>query len=675
MKFINREISWLSFNERVLQEAQDKSVPLLERFRFLGIFSSNMDEFFRVRVATISRMVKDRYKEDEFGNNPQEILKEIDNLVKARKTQFDECFDYLINELKKEKIYLLNEKELDKNQKQFVSEYFIQHVRNTIFPIILNNVKDLPLLNDQSFYLAVVLQQNSKSKYALIEIQNADLPRFVEIPSSVGKKAFIFIDDIIRFNLPFIFKQFDFKEIEAYTIKITRDSELEIDTDVSRSLLQLLERSIKNRKKGDYVRFIYDDAMPKTAVDYFIKKLKINKSSAIISGARYHNLRDLQQMPDFGRYDLLFPKIESIAHPKFDLRKSMLQSIKLQDALLMFPYHSFTHFIDFLYEASLASEVNHIYITAYRLARNSKVVAALLNAARNGKKVTILIEPQARFDEASNIRWAQYLQEEGIEVIVGVKGLKVHSKVCLIECTENKKNTTYAYIGTGNFNEKTAGIYSDFGLFTYNQKIGKEIKSLFNFFHKNFDIPTFQHLVVSPFNLRRQLTSYIKNEIKQAEKGKRAEILLKMNSLVDLQIANLLVQAGNAGVKVKLIVRGMSIIATDIHYKNVEVISIIDRYLEHARVFHFHNGGEPVTFIGSADLMTRNIDYRVEVLTPILDKNIQQKIMDIWNIQWNDNIKARWQSAALLNNYVTRPSASEHRSQMELYHYFKNRKK
>lgn len=666
-KFINREISWLAFNERVLQEAQDSSVPLLERFRFLGIFSNNLDEFFKVRVAAVTRLIKLKYKEDIFGDNPKNILAEIDNLVKARKNQFEKSFEHLIGELKKEDIYLVDETKLNSEQQQFVRNYFHDNVRNAIFPILLHNVQNMPPLNDQSVYLAVTLNNKRQNKYALIEIPSGEIPRFVILPGAENKTQFIFIDDIIRFNLKYIFHQFEFTKAEAFTIKLTRDAELDIDNDVSQGFLQRLENSLKDRKKGDYVRFIYDEKMPEHLLNFLHKKLKLKSNTAKIHGARYHNLRDLQQIPDFGRKDLKYSKLKSIAHKDFNTKTGILKSIEKKDILLMMPYHSFSHFIDFLYEASLEPNVQHIYITAYRLAKSSKVVAALINAVRNGKKVSMLIEPQARFDEAQNIAWAQYLQDEGVNVILGVKGLKVHAKVCMVEYADNKKTKYYSYVGTGNFNERTSEIYSDFSLFTFNQEFGNDIKNLFNFFKRNYEIPKFKQLLVAPFDIRKKISAHIKKEIEIAKSGKKALIYIKLNSLVDKKMSEMLIEAGKAGVQVRLIIRGMSSVATDISHKNIEVISIIDKYLEHARLFHFHNDNKPVTYIGSADLMTRNLDYRVEVLAPILDKKLQKQIIDIWDIQWSDNVKSRWQSAGLFNQYVTKNMHRKIRSQDHIY--------
>jgi polyphosphate kinase len=669
-KYINREISWLAFNERVLQEAQDKSVPLLERFKFLGIFSNNLDEFFKVRVAAVTRMINLKFKEDIYGDNPKDILNEIDNLVKARKNLFEKCFDYLINELKKENIILVNEKKLDVTQQQFLRNYFHENIRNNIFPILLNNVQEMPSLNDQSIYLAVTLNNEKNAKYALIEIPSGEIQRFVILPSNNNVIPFIFIEDIIRFNLKYIFHQFQFTNAEAYTIKLTRDAELDIDNDVSQGFLQRLENSLKERKKGDYVRFIYDEKMPLHLLQFLHKKLKLKNSTAKIPGSRYHNLKDLQQIPDFNRKDLKYEKQKPIIHKGFNSKIGILKSIEKQDLLLMMPYHSFSHFIDFLYEASLEPKVSHIYITAYRLAKNSKVVAALINAVRNGKKVSILIEPQARFDEAQNIAWAQYLHDEGINVILGVKGLKVHAKVCLVEFIENKKTKFYSYIGTGNFNERTAEIYSDFSLFTFSQDIGNDIKNLFHFFKRNYEIPKFKQLIVAPFSIRQTITKHIKKEIEIAKKGKKALIYMKINSLVDKKMAELLLEAGKAGVQVRLNIRGMSSVATDINHKNIEVISIIDKYLEHGRMFHFQNDDSPITYIGSADIMTRNLDYRVEVLTPILDKKLEKQILEIWQLQWHDNVKARWQSGGLFNQYVSNNSNKKLRAQDAIYTYW-----
>ncbi len=680
---INREISWLTFNERVLQEAEDSSVPLLERLKFLGIYSNNQDEFFRVRVATIRRMVVlEKEAKKDLGIKPSNLLEEIQSKLMALQKRFDACYLKLLKELKKEHIFIVNENELSDEQGEFVKDFFHDHVRLHIFPIMVDELKKFPVLYDASIYLAVRFYKNGQDesvhKHAMLEVPTEILPRFVVLPESGGNNYVMFLDDIIRHNLAEIFKIYDFDHIEAYTIKFTRDAELDIDNDVSKSFLSAVETSIKKRKKADALRFIYDEEMHPAFLKFLTKKMNLKKQDSVIPGVRYHNFKDFMSFPNFGRKELVENKELPLNHPEFVGQRSLLTAIKEKDKLLYYPYHSFDHFLDLLREAAIDPKVSHIRMNIYRVASDSNVIKSLITAVKNGKFVTVLVEIRARFDEEANIFWVNKLREEGVRVITGVKGLKVHSKLCLITRRESGKKIYYGTIGTGNFHEGTAKVYTDFQLFTCNQVLTKEIRELFTFFDINYSIPQHHRLLTAPFNLRSKINNLINKEIRMAKSGKKGEIFMKMNSLVDLDIIKRLYSASKAGVKVKLIVRGICSLIPGINRvsENIEAISIVDKYLEHARVFIFHNGGKPQTFIGSADLMTRNLDYRVEVVTPILDKSIAKEIRQIMDIQWSDNVKARVFDKKQINEYKVKNSKKDKaiRSQDEIFDYFKTQK-
>lgn len=645
LPIINRELSWLSFNERVLQEAEDESVPLLERLKFLGIFSNNLDEFFRVRVATISRLVDfQKQAKQNLGFNPIKLLDEIQKNIEQLQKKYNRIFQLIKKELEKEKIFFINENELDRQQGEFVKGYFQEKVRLEIFPIMLDKSIDFPLLQDSSIYLAVnILKKTKEPIHALIEVPSNNLSRFIVLPSKKDKNYIMFLDDVIRYNLNNIFKIYDFDKIEAFTIKFTRDAELDIDNDISTTFLESVEKSLEKRKKGEAIRFIYDAEMPKSFLNFLIKKMKLDKETHVVGSVRYHNFKDFIRFPHLGRKDLLNHIQAHIIHSDLQNAKSILYKMKEQDMLLHFPYHSFDYFLDLLREAAIDPLVSHIRITLYRVASNSHVIKSLINALQNGKDVTVFVELRARFDEEANIDWANKLREAGAKVKTGIAGLKIHSKLCLITRREKGKKVYYACIGTGNFHEKTARIYTDLMLLTANQAITKEARQIFTFFDKNYSVPKLQKLWVAPFNLRNKLNTHINQEIKNAKAGNHAELFFKLNNLVDEDIIQRLYKASREGVKIKLIVRGICSLIPNIKglSENIEVISIVDKFLEHSRVFIFHNNGNPEYYFGSADLMTRNLDYRVEIITPILDEKLKLQLQQTMDLQWQDNTKAR----------------------------------
>lgn len=677
-RFTNKEISWLSFNERVLQEADDPNVPLIERIKYLGICSSNLDEFYRVRVATLNHLKELGKKAKKlFGENPSHILEEITKIALKQHDRFDKILKQLIKELRNENIFIIDETQLTEKQGEFVKNYFDSDVRPKLIPIMIDQVDKFPELKDRFIYLAVSLSKKddkSKVKYALIEIPSDVLPRFLILPREDKNKYIILLDDIIRYRLVDIFSTLPFDNFEAYTIKITRDAELDIDNDLSKSVLDKIDKSLKQRKGGNPVRLIYDVAIPQEFLDFLLNKMNIYKIDTLIQGSKYHNNRDFMSFPKIGRKELRYNPINPLPHKDLLKNQNLFKCIRNSDILLHYPYHSFNAVIDLLREASIDPKVTSIKFTVYRVAKNSSVMNALINAVKNGKKVVVVLELQARFDEEANIYWANKLKEEGVQVIYGVPGLKVHSKLCLITRKEKNSEKCYAIIGTGNFNEDTATIYSDHSLFTAERKLTREVKKIFDFFADNYKSHSFKYLIASPFDMRNKITTMIRNEIKNAKNGKEAYIHLKVNNLVDGPIIDKLYEASEAGVKIKLNVRGMYSLIAGVKdmSSNIEAIGIVDKYLEHSRIFIFCNGGDEKYFISSADWMTRNIDKRVEVTCPILDKKIQLELRTFFDIQWNDNVKARVLNETLDNKIRKDETNVTYRAQWKIYDYLSN---
>lgn len=674
----NREISWLQFNGRVLQEAADERVPLIERIRFLGIFSNNLDEFFRVRVASLRRLI-DIYKAEHDKarrNEAKAVLKEIQAKVVELQTQFEEVFETLINELAENNIFLLTEKTINEEQSVFVNQYFRTRVSPALVPIIIDPDRPFPALKGKAIYLAVKLWSDNPEvspTYALVEIPTKTISRFLVLPSVDEKKSIILLDDVIRANLPRIFRTFDFDHIEARTMKITRDAELDLDDDISLSYIDKVANSVKARKKGDAVRFVFDKKMSQEFLDMVFQRLHLDSSDNIIPGGRYHNFKDFMGFPNVGSSDLEYKSIVPLSHKVLNGAKSMFAAIQEREFLLHYPYQSFSHLIDFIREAAIDPNVTTIKTTLYRLAENSMVVNSLIVAAKNGKKVIAVVELQARFDEESNIYWSNRMREEGVNVIYGVPGLKVHSKLCLVTRLEDDMKVRYANIGTGNYNEKTARIYSDTSFFTSDPIITKDLNNVFKFYQNNFSVFQYNNIIVSPHYTRKIYLQLIQNEIEQAEKGEEAWMFLKMNSLVDEVMIKKLYEASKAGVKIRMIIRGICCLVPGIEglSDNIEVISIVDKFLEHSRVYVFCNGGNRRFYISSADWMTRNLDHRVEVSCPIKDEDLQNELMDFMEIQWADNVKARIISQGIENEY--RPTiGKEHRAQIDFYDYLAN---
>lgn len=674
---INREISWLYFNDRVLQEAADPSVPLIDRIKFLAIFSSNLDEFYRVRVATLSRLSNLNEKAKEIlGYNPKKVLNQIKNIVVRQERKFNNLYENIIvKQLAEEKIFILNDKQLNVSRGEFVKNYFRERLLSTLVPIMLNENLPLPELRDRAIYFFVKLTNGKYTQLALIEFPD-NLPRFVVLPETNNLKFIILIDDIIRYNLEDIFFIFEHQTIEAYSIQLTRDAELDLDKEVSEKFIDALSKSLLKRRKGKPMRLLYDSDMPLDMLKYLVGKMGLHGES-LIPGNKYHNFKDFISFPNVGRHELEYEKTVPLAVGGLSFGKSLMEMIAKKDYLISTPYQSYDYVIHFLREAAIDPKVREISIAVYRLAENSRVMHALINAAKNGKSVTCLVELRARFDEQNNISWSRRLEEEGVNVIYGIDGYKVHSKICLISRVEKGKIAYYGCLSTGNFNERTARLYADHTLLTANKKITGDLVSIFKALNKGFLPKGIKHLIVSPVDSRSAMYKLIDNEIKNAKLGKEAYMILKMNSLADEQMVAKLYQASNAGVKIKMIIRGMCCLIPGLkgQSENIEVISIIDKYLEHARVHIYCNGGNELTYLTSADFMTRNIDTRVEVGFPVYDRNLQREIRDIINLQLEDNTKAREINAHNTNKYRKSSSDLPHRAQVDIYDYLKYKNK
>jgi polyphosphate kinase len=677
-KYIDREKSWLAFNARVLQEAADDSVPLLDRLRFLGIFSNNLDEFFRVRFAAIRRLSLSGISGEKYfgGVTAQQLIKDITEIVIQQQSESLRILNNIEERLETENIFIIHENDINKEQEAFLKEFFIQKLSPELVTIILNDLAEFPVLKDSLGYLAVklVMKKNLEVRYAIIEIPKM-INRFVVLPSTNEKQYVILIDDVIRMHLSSIFNIFNYESVSAHMIKITRDAQLDIDSDLSKSMLEKISTSVKDRRIGEPVRFIYDQEIDRDTLKFFLDKMNIDSTDSIIPGGRYHNRRDYMDFPNLGRFDLLYQKNDPLPIPGLSLEGSILEKIAEKDYLLNAPYQSFAYLIKFLREAALDPKVTSIKITLYRLAKNSQIISSLINAAKNGKKVIVQIELQARFDEASNISYSEQMQTEGIQLIFGIKGLKVHSKVCVIERMEKNKIKRYGFISTGNFNEATAKIYTDVTLFTCHPQILKDISKIFEFFDINYKVQRYKHLIVSPQYTRQRFVKLIDREIAHAIAGRKTYMKLKMNSLSDLAMIDKLYEASKAGVKIQLEVRGICSLIPGVKglSENIEAISIVDNYLEHSRVYIFGNAGLTEVYISSADFMTRNIDARVEVTCPIYDQEIKNELIDNFDIGWKGNVKARFHSYKLDNKYRIRNDNPIFRAQLETYKYYQRK--
>ncbi|WP_257670074.1 polyphosphate kinase 1 [Parapedobacter tibetensis] len=674
---INREISWLYFNERVLQEAADKTVPLVERLRFLAIFSSNLDEFYRVRVATLNRLVDINSKtKTMLGFNPRKILNEIKNIVVRLERRFDYLYEQeIIKELEAQKIFIINDQQLNVVRGTYVREYFRKQVLPTLVPIMLegeDSLKPFPELKDRRIYFIVKLTFRKKVKFALVEIPTKIISRFLILPENNGLKFIILLDDIIRYCLDDLFFIFEYDTVEAYSIQLTRDAELDIDADISEKFVDALMQSLQRRDKGRPMRLLYDSDIPLDTLNHLVSRMRLD-SDALIPGGRYHNFKDFIDFPNVGGSSLEYPPMPQLRVNNLDLGRSIFSQMTQRDYLVSLPYQSFDYIVHFLREAAIDPKVKEIDICLYRLAENSSVINALINAAQNGKRVNCLLELKARFDEEANIYWRNRLVEGGVNVNIGVVQYKVHAKICLVTRREKNGLMYYANLATGNFNEKTAKIYCDHSLFTVNPLITKDIKRLFKGLEKQTFHRSYKAIITSPLETRQLLYQLIDDEIEVTKSGRKGYMILKMNSLSDEEMIAKLYEANNAGVTIQLMIRGMCCLVPgqEGFSEHITVRSIVDRYLEHARVWIFGNGGEEKIYLSSADLMTRNIDRRIEVAFPIYDVDIRKEIRDIINIQLRDNTKTREINQMNNNRYIGTKSKIRHRAQEDIYNYLK----
>lgn len=677
-KTIFRDVSWLSFNARVLQEAADETVPLRERIRFLGIFSNNLDEFFRVRVAALKRMI-------ELGSrsgmhlelDPESILEQIQEKVIIQQKEFDRVWKEILRELKKQRILLVNEKQLNRKQQSFILDYFNEEIRSNIVPLMIESIHGFPVLNDKSIYLACKLSKSDRSipqKYALVSVPARRLSRFLILPSRQGEHHIILLEDVIRYCLPHIFSFFGYDTFAAHIIKVTRDAEFDIDNDMSTSLIQKIEKGLKNRKKGKPVRFVFDKDIEPALLTYLVKRMDLSHKDNLIPGGRIHNFKDFIDFPE-SVFLQKSQRKKPFVHPDLKNAVRVCDKVLEQDILLNFPYHSFNSVIDLLREAAVDPQVTVIKITCYRLAPRSKIINALTNAVRNGKQVTVVLELRARFDEEANLEWKEELEEAGVKVLLGVPNMKVHAKICLIKKKMKNHTIHYGFVSTGNLNERTAMIYGDHCMLTSDRNIMADVNRIFNYLEQPKSRQHFlkecKTLLVSPTSLRKQMRELISKEIVNARAGKPASIILKVNSLSDEILIEKLYEAARSGVEIKLVVRGICCMLTENRKFKIPIqaISIVDEYLEHARVMIFGNGGKEKVFISSADLMVRNIDHRIEVAAPIFEKGIRQELKDILQIQLKDNVKARILDNELSNSYVNPRNTRKVRSQVETYNY------
>ncbi|EJL94012.1 polyphosphate kinase 1 [Pantoea sp. GM01] len=674
--YIEKELSWLSFNERVLQEASDKSNPLIERMRFLGIYSNNLEEFYKVRFADLKRRILISEEQGK-PTSLRHLLKKIQLRVQKSDQEFDALYNDLLLEMARNQIFLINERQLSPNQQEWLRYYFKHQLRQHVTPILINHDTDLiEFLKDDYTYLAVEIIRGDDVRYALLEIPSDKVPRFINLPaeSPRRRKPMILLDNILRYCLDEIFKGFfDYDTLNAYSMKMTRDAEYDLVTEMESSLLELMSSSLKQRLNAEPVRFVYQRDMPDAMVEMLRHKLSISNYDSIVPGGRYHNFKDFIGFPNVGKSNLENRPLPQIRHIGFDGFRNGFDAIRNRDVLLYYPYHTFEHVLELLRQASFDPNVLAIKINIYRVAKNSRIMDAMIHAAYNGKKVTVVVELQARFDEEANIRWAKRLTEAGVHVIFSAPGLKIHAKLFLISRREGEEVVRYAHIGTGNFNEKTARIYTDYSLLSADARITNEVRRVFNFIENPYRPVTFEHLLVSPQNSRDMLYKYIDAEIANAQQGNIAGITLKINNLVDNGLVDRLYAASSAGVKINLLVRGMCSLIPDLPgiSENIRITSIVDRYLEHDRVYIFENGGEKKVFLSSADWMTRNIDHRIEVAVAILDPRVKQRILDIIAILFSDTVKARIVDKELSNRYVPRGNRKKVRSQLAIYDYIK----
>ncbi|CAI8164418.1 MAG: Polyphosphate kinase [Pseudidiomarina mangrovi] len=675
MKFYQQELSWLAFNERVLQEAADVSVPVIERMRFLGIFSNNMDEFFQVRVADVRRAIYFAPSSEE-RDDASQLLTRIQQKVMTLQEQFDRVYAQVLSALADNHVHILDDSQLNDSQRLWLAAYFHDKVKRHVVPLLLNERSDLvQILKQDRIYLFVELNHQQQLSYAAIEVPTDHLHRFVELPRRRGSKvvSVTLLDHVVASHLPDLFAGIvAFDELTYFSFKVTRDADYRVPHDIDQSILERMEEGIKQRFRADPVRLVYDKRMPGRMLRFLCDGLDMDAYDSIVGGGRYRNTRDFAQFQQLGAANLVNPNQLPLQHPGMTKHANVFANIAAADVLLYFPYHSFAAVTEFVRQAAYDPAVTRIAICIYRVARDSRLIHALMDAVRNGKHVTVMVELRARFDEEANIEWSKEMTDAGIRVLFGIQGLKAHAKLLLVQRMEQGQVRRYGYLGTGNFNEKTAEIYTDFGLFTAHPTICHEIEQVFHYLEQPYRRYDFHELLVSPVNTRERLEAAIDAEISAAQHGQPAEIFIKVNNLVDEALIVRLYRASRAGVRIRALVRGMCALRAGVPGLSelIEVRSIVDRLLEHARVFMFHNGGQQRIYISSADWMKRNIDRRVEASCPIYDEQARATIESIMELQWHDNCKARVIDAEQSNAYVT-PKKRKVRAQKAIYSLLK----
>jgi polyphosphate kinase len=680
-RYFNRDLSWLSFNHRVLQEAKDLRVPLYERMKFLAIFSSNLEEFYRIRVAEWKRLMElTRKTKKELKEDPRDIVKKINSTVQKLQDEFHNVFwKQIVNELEARNIHIVNEKMLKADQKKFVTSFFQEHVKPLIKPVMINHPSNTPAMDEKSIYLAIKLCDYDRPgprvfEYALTEIPSRKMSRFLILPEKNGQRYVMFLGDVIRLCIQELFPEYEL--VEAYSIKLTRDAEIVLEDEFSGSLLKKIKKGLSARSKGEPTRLLYDKSMPTDFLNHLKKIFRVGRMD-LMPGERYHNFTDLMSFPQFDEKGILYEKMPQLNLPQLDKESSIFRALTKRDYLLHYPYHTYDYVIRFLNEAADDSNVRSIKITLYRVASQSKVVEALIKAVKNGKAVTAFMELKARFDEESNIEYSKELEEAGVKVLYSFPILKVHAKMILVERKEEEKLRRYVYLSTGNFHEQTAKLYCDSSLLTRHKYIGREVAYVFDILADTRIKREFKHLLVAPDHMRHDLYTLIDQEIKNSLKGKPASIMLKLNSLQDRDMIEKLYEASQEGVQIKLIIRGICCLVPGVkdQSENIKVISIVDRFLEHSRVYVFGNDGNPIVYLASADWMERNLSRRFEVAFPIYDENLKAEVLEILRIQWKDNIKARIINKIQNNSYRKSVAKVRTRSQIETFDYLSEKNK
>lgn len=643
--YVDRDVSWMYFNHRILQEGRKEYVPLLERLSFLGIYSNNLDEFFRVRVASLNRLLARDGISKSMRNQIKKSLKTINLLNETYSQEYTEAVHRVLGELALHKIRIVNEMQLNEEQKKYLTTFFYEKLNGSVNPIWLSEIKDLSSLEDNRIYLLVEKSGKSegdKPKYAIIKVPDRVYGRWQKIPSSEGFDNIMYLDDVVRYCLPLIFIGFKESQFRAFSFKFTKDAEMDLDTEneFEYSTVEKVAAGVDSRRRGEAVRLLYDKAMPKEALKKIKDRISATEWDTMLAGGRYQNHKDLMSFPACGHEELRYPKWPQIMPPEFlKVHESVLDLIRQRDLFIHVPYHSFNSYIRVLQEAAIRPEVKVIKTTLYRLAKDSKVVKALITAARNGKEVTAVVELLARFDEESNIKWSKRMQEEGVNVIFGVEGLKIHSKLLYLE----SKKGNIACVGTGNFHEGNAKIYTDYMMMTARPRIVNEVAKVFNFIDRPFSQVRFQELMVSPNSMKSRILRLLDTEIKNAQVGKEAWVKIKINHITEPEVVNKLYHASCAGVKIDILIRGNCSLVPGIPglSENIRCVGIIDRYLEHSRVLIFCNGGNPRYYLGSADWMPRNLLNRIEVMTPVYDEALRADLLRTVEYGLKDTTNAR----------------------------------